>query len=115
MQVNVESPQPGIMMVRLLGDLDMNEATGFRHTLADAVMEAKRGVILELAEVGFMDSSGIAVLIEGLKWCRAQALPYILTHLTPGVKMVIELARLEDFFTIAGDVEEAMALIPALS
>ena len=115
MQVNVESPQPGIMMVRLLGDLDMNEATGFRHTLADAVMEATRGVILELAEVGFMDSSGIAVLIEGLKWCRARALPYILTHLTPGVKMVIELARLEDFFTIAGDVEEAMALIPGLS
>jgi anti-anti-sigma factor len=62
-----------------------------------------------------MDSSGIAVLIEGLKWCRARALPSILTHLTPGVKMVIELARLEDFFTIAGDVEEAMALIPALS
>jgi anti-anti-sigma regulatory factor len=61
-----------------------------------------------LADITFMDSSGLAVLIEGLKWSRGRALPYVLTHVTPGVQRVLELARLEDLLPIAPSVEEAV-------
>ena len=115
MHVAIESPQPGITVVRPQDTLDMNSVPAFRHTLEAEVQRAERGLIVALAEVTFMDSSGIAVLIEGLKWSRGRALPYMLTQLTPAVQMVIELARLEHFFTIAESVDDALARITQAS
>ena len=115
MHVAIESPQTGITVVRPQGTLDMNSVPAFHHILESEVQQAGRGLIVALAEVNFMDSSGIAVLIEGLKWSRARALPYMLTQLTPAVQMVIELARLEHFFTIAESVEDAVARITQAS
>jgi anti-sigma B factor antagonist len=103
------------MVLRLAGDLGMNEVTTFRPMLEKAVQKAQHGVIVLLSELNFMDSSGVAVLIEGLKWSQRRSLPYVLADLTPGVQMVIELARLENFFTIAADLETAIALIPNAS
>jgi len=110
-QVAIESPQMGITVMRPQGTLDMNSVPDFRQTLAAEIQRTGRGLIVALSEVPFMDSSGIAVLIEGLKWSRGRALPYMLTQLTPAVQMVIELARLEHFFTIAASVEDAAAQI----
>ena len=115
MQINIESPQAGVTVLRLVGDLDMNEVATFRPTLARAVQNAQRGVVLLLSELTFMDSSGVAVLIEGLKWSQRRSISYVLADLTLGVQMVMELARLENFFTIAGNLEEAIALIPGAS
>lgn len=115
MHVAIESLQTGITVVRPQGTLDMNSVPAFRHTLEAEVHRAGHGLIVVLSEVKFMDSSGIAVLIEGLKWSRARALPYILTQLTPAVQMVIELARLEHFFTIAASVEDAVTRITQAS
>lgn len=115
MHVAIESPQTGITVVRPQGTLDMNSVPAFRRTLEAAVQQAGRGLIVVLAEVAFMDSSGLAVLIEGLKWSRGRTLPYVLTQLTPAVQMVIELARLEHFFTIVESVEDAVAQITQTS
>ena len=89
----------------------MSNVTAFRQTLQQEVQRAKRGLIVLLSDVAFMDSSGIAVLIEGLRWSRERHLPYVLAQLTPAVRMVIELARLENFFTIAETTEVATTLI----
>jgi anti-sigma B factor antagonist len=110
-QVAIESPQTGITAVHPQGTLDMNSVPDFRQTLEAEVQRAERGLIVDLSAVTFMDSSGIAVLIEGLKWSRGRALPYMLTQLTPAVQMVLELARLEHFFPIAESVEDAVAQI----
>ncbi|MEE9533517.1 MAG: STAS domain-containing protein [Acidimicrobiia bacterium] len=112
MQITIESPQSGITVMRPKDALEMSNAYAFRQLLQAEVQRAERGLILLLAEMKFSDSSGIAVLIEGLRWSRDRTLPYVLAHLTPAVQMVIELARLENFFTIAGSLEEALALIP---
>jgi anti-sigma B factor antagonist len=89
----------------------MHNVSAFRRTLQTEVRRARRGLILCLADVAFVDSSGVAVLIEGLKWSRERGLPYVLVRLPAAVKMVIELARLENFFTIADSLEEATSLI----
>lgn len=115
MHIALDSPQPGITIIRLTGTLDMNSVPGFRSILETQVHDARRGLILVLAEVKFIDSSGVAVLIEGFKWSRSRQLPYVLTHLPAPVKMVIELARLENFFTIVAEVDEAIALIMRFS
>lgn len=113
MQVIVESLPAGITLVRPAEGLELNTVSAFRRTLQTEVQRADRGVVLWLADVTFIDSSGIAVLIEGLKWSRERGLPYVLVQLPAAVQMVIELARLENFFTIAGSLEEAIRLILA--
>ena len=115
MQVRIESPASGITVLHLKDALEMSNVATFRQTLRAEVERAEQGVILQLAEVKFIDSSGIAVLIEGLRWSRERDMPYILTHLTPDVMMVIELARLDNFFTIADSLEAAVALIAEAS
>jgi anti-sigma B factor antagonist len=89
----------------------MSNVPTFRQTLQTEVDRAQHGLVLLLSEVPFIDSSGIAVLIEGLKWSRQRTIPYVLAQLTPAVQMVIELARLQHFFTIAEDLESATDLI----
>lgn len=111
MHVTIESTQHDVTVLHLEGDVDMQEVTTFRQTLQTAVKEAGRGVVIELAQVPFVDSSGLAVLIEGLKWSRERALPFVLTHLSPSVQMAMELSHLEGFFTIAGTLEDAFGLI----
>ncbi len=93
----------------------MGNISTFRQTLQDEIQRVERGLILLLTEVTFIDSSGVAVLIEGLKWSRERDVPYVLAQLTPAVKMVIELARLDNFFTVADSLEAATALIPDAS
>ena len=105
-----ESPQPGMTVVRPQGPLDMHSVPAFHQILEAAVQRAERGLIVALADITCMDSSGLAVLIEGLKWSRGRALPYVLTHVTPAVQRVLELARLEHLFPIAPSVEEAARL-----
>jgi anti-sigma B factor antagonist len=113
--INVESSPDGITILRPAEGLDMSNVTAFRHTLQEEVQRATRGVIVLLTEVAFIDSSGIAVLIEGLKWSRERHLPYILAQLPPAVRMVLELARLENFFTITANLAEATARITPAS
>ncbi|HEY7495321.1 MAG TPA: STAS domain-containing protein [Candidatus Tectomicrobia bacterium] len=111
MHVTIESPQPGITVLRLAGGLEMQNVSTFRQTLQTEVRRAQRGLIVLLAEVPFIDSAGIAVLIEGLKWSHARSLPYILAQLPSAVQMVIQLARLENFFTVAHSLEDATTMI----
>ena len=111
MQVTIESLPAGITLVRPAEGLEMNNVSTFRRTLQSEVQRADRGLVLLLTDVTFIDSSGVAVLIEGLKWSRERGLPYVLVQLPAAVKMVIELARLENFFTIAESLEEATSLI----
>jgi anti-sigma B factor antagonist len=85
----------------------MHSVPAFHQILEAEVQRAARGLIAALADITCMDSSGLAVLIVGLKWSRGRALPYVLTHVPPAVQRVLELARLEHFFPIASSVEEA--------
>ena len=107
MHVAIESPQPGMTVVRPQGPLDMHSVPAFHQILEAEVQRAERGLIVALADITCMDSSGLAVLIAGLKWSRGRALPYVLTHVPPAVQRVLELVRLEHFFPIASSVEEA--------
>jgi anti-sigma B factor antagonist len=93
----------------------MHSVPAFHQTLAAAVQRAACGLIVAVADVTYVDSAGLAALIEGLRWSRGQALPYLLTPLTPAVQRVLELARLEHVFPIAASVEDAVAQITQMS
>lgn len=111
MQIDIESTPHKITVLHVSGDVDMNEVTSLRQALQQVIHTAQGGLIVVLAQVPFIDSAGIAVLIEGLKWSRERGVAFVLSDLTPPVQLVIELTRLEQVFTIADTLADGLALI----
>ena len=70
--------------------------------------EARR-MVLNLADVGYMDSSACAVLVQSLRRMRELGGKVYLTGLQPRVKGILEIQRLVSIFTVVKD--EADALI----
>ncbi len=64
------------------------------------VLRRATGVKVDLRQVAYLDSSGISVLIQGLKMAQEQLVDYVLLDPSPKVQAVIELSQLQDFFKI---------------
>ncbi len=97
-------------VVRLKGDVDMNSSPDVRSNLG-AVFKQPGGKILvvNLAGVRYMDSSGIATLVEAMQNCMKSGMRLRLAELSPPVRDVFELARLASVFEIFPSVNEAVS------
>jgi anti-sigma B factor antagonist len=98
----------GIDIVALAGRLVMADVPQVRQRLLAVVEQGDGKLILDLAEVGFMDSSGLSVLVSVFKAARLKSGDVALLHLNPTVRSLIELTRLHQVFSIFDD--ETMAL-----
>jgi anti-sigma B factor antagonist len=99
--------QPGTIIVDVTGDVDMNASPGLRRTLLESVRKTPR-LVVNLSEVQYVDSSGIASLVEVLKEARDKKKRLILFGLNPAVREALQLTRLTKIFEILGSEEEAL-------
>ena len=95
-----------IVVVTLQGDIDLEQSTRMRQNLLDILGDA-RAVIVDLADVTMIDSSGIASLLEGFQEARKKGKDFILAAPGDPVMRVLRLARLDTVFQIADDVTAA--------
>ncbi|MBK7541122.1 MAG: STAS domain-containing protein [Candidatus Competibacteraceae bacterium] len=98
----------GIDVIALAGRLVMADVPQVRQRLLETVERGGGKLILDLAEVGFMDSSGLSVLVSTFKAARLKNGEVVLLHPSPTVRSLIELTRLQQIFSIFDD--ENMAL-----
>lgn len=98
----------GIDVIALAGRLVMDDVPQVRQRLLETVERGGGKLILDLAEVGFMDSSGLSVLVSTFKAARLKNGEVVLLHPSPTVRSLIELTRLQQIFSIFDD--ENMAL-----
>ena len=99
----------GIDIVALTGRHHMADVPDVRQKLLATVEQGGGKLILDLAEVGFMDSSGLSVLVSVFKAARAKGGDVALLHLNPTVRSLIELTRLQQVFAIFDDEAAARA------
>jgi anti-sigma B factor antagonist len=93
-------------LVRLRGEVDLSWSQQVRRTiLAALVVTGKVGV--EMSEVSYIDSSGIAALVEGLQNAKSKGKQFALVAVSTAVMAVLQLARLDRVFTIFPDLESA--------
>jgi anti-sigma B factor antagonist len=98
-------------VVHVDGDIDLKTSPELRAAILD--LYEKRGqerVIIDLAGVNYIDSSGVASLVEGLQEAKKRNARFILCALNDAPRRVLELTRLTKVFEIARTVEEALAL-----
>jgi len=101
--------QGDAVIASLVGEIDLHNSPQVRAALLETLNREKpKRLILNLAGVPYMDSSAIAVLVESLQKLRKTGGKIYLTNLQPRVKGLLEIARLDAIFVIAGSEEEAM-------
>ena len=90
-------------LLRLRGDVDMNTSSDVRSALAEVFKQGSTGmraILIDLSQVRYMDSSGIATLVEAMQNCLKKGARLRLFELSPPVRDVFELARLANVFEI---------------
>lgn len=105
---HVTEQQGGTTVVRLKGDVDLQHSPEARKVLLAAVKGGKP-VVVDLSEVSYIDSSGVASLVEGLQQARKLGSQLALAAVSDGAMRVLHLARLDKVFVIADDVAGAVA------
>ena len=96
------------MRVCISGEVDLSWSRAVRRAVLDALATGKP-VAVDLSAVEYIDSSGIAALVEGLQGARSRRQPFVLVAVSGPVRAVLELARLDSVFTLAPSVDEAFA------
>ena len=98
----------GAMIAVLEGDIDLQQAPKLRRTLLDGLLE-KTDMIVDLGGVTYIDSSGIACLVEAFQTARKNGAYFALASVSAGAMRVLELSRLDMVFTIRANIDDALA------
>lgn len=66
----IEKRDNGIGVVRLEGRIDITSAANVKQLFASAVADGSPRLVVDLADVTFIDSSGLSALVSGLRSAR---------------------------------------------
>ncbi len=93
----------------VMGDIDLYNSPEIRKALLGALREQRAPrVIVNLKNVKYIDSSGVASLVEALKVSRDLKSRFILFGLSPAAREVLELSRLIRVFEVHETEDEAL-------
>lgn len=92
------------ILVCVTAEIDFNLSPRLRDDLAK-VIDAHRParLIIDLSQVPYMDSSGVATLVETLQIQRKAGGKLVLCSLQPKVLGIFQISRLDSLFLIADD------------
>ena len=89
------------------GEIDANTVQAFHETETEAASEASR-VVIDLADVTFVDSSGLGALIAARRSARESGGSLVLVSPPPLVRRLLGSTHLDDVFAIYDSLDEAI-------
>ncbi|MBU0639144.1 MAG: STAS domain-containing protein [Planctomycetes bacterium] len=99
--------EDGQRIVQISGEVDLGSSPQLRTMLVELASQRPARVIVDLAGVGYMDSSGVGTMVELKRTIERNGGEVVLAALQPRVRSVFEITQLDKFFVIATDVAEA--------
>lgn len=96
-----------IEIVEVEGDVDLYSSPQLRNVLIELTKDESRAILVDLGNVRYMDSSGVATLVEALQQVGKYSGQLKLANLKDAVKDVFELSRLDTVFDIYENVKAA--------
>lgn len=99
--------RPPFKVLCLSGDVDLHSSPEAREAIL-ACLKQKCAVLVDLSAVTYMDSSGVASLVEGYQTAKKQGLKFGLVAVAQPVMNVLKLARLDTVFPIHASFEECV-------
>jgi len=102
--------QEGAVIVSFEGDVDLQTSPDARKVLLECV-QRKQPILVDLSKVGYIDSSGVASLVECFQSARKVGQNLALVSVSDGALRVLQLARLDKVFKICDTVEDGIAAV----
>jgi len=95
-------------VVVLEGDVDLEHSPAARKVLLECLQQG-RHVLVDMSGVSYIDSSGVASLVEAFQNARRKGTRFALAAVSSSALRVLELARLDKVFTIYRTVADGTA------
>jgi anti-sigma B factor antagonist len=109
--LEVDESHAPVVVVRLSGEVDVFSAPRLREKIIELVTEGRRLIVVDLDAVQFLDSTGLGVLVGGLKRVRSHDGDMNLVCNEPRVLRVFELTRLGGVFAVHHTVTDAVTTL----
>ncbi|MFT5207081.1 MAG: anti-sigma B factor antagonist [Candidatus Omnitrophota bacterium] len=100
------SDENGITIAKVEGEINISTSPALKKEF-EKIETAN--VVINLELVGYVDSSGLATLVEVLKKVRAKGGALHLTHLSDKVVSLFEITKLDKLFGIFSNDEDAIS------
>jgi anti-sigma B factor antagonist len=104
MDCNIRT-EGGFSIVALSGEVDLHYSPEARKQILEQ-LNKNNHVLVDLSGVSYIDSSGIASLVEGLQLARTKKLQFGLVGVSEAAQQVLQLARLDKVFPIKDSIKE---------
>ncbi|CAL9339264.1 anti-sigma factor antagonist [Streptomyces sp. enrichment culture] len=109
LSVTVEVPREDAVLLTVGGDLDAVTAAELQQHLAAQLRQGRRHVLLDIAGVPFMDSSGMNIILRVYQEVRdASGGVYVISP-TPAVRRILDLTGVSLTVPILDSVDEALS------
>ena len=102
-----QTDRPNVLPLE--GEIDLHVAPGISASMKSMLGEKPPQFVVDLSRVSYIDSSGLAVLIEGMQNVTSYGGKFALAGLQESVRPIFEIARLDQVFRIFPDVDAALA------
>ena len=109
MQCNIRS-ENSIDILELSGEVDLNHSPALRKNILNSLKNDKP-LLIDMSGVTYIDSSGIASLVEGFQTAKSASLAYGLLSPSVTTLQVLKLTRLDKIFALHDTVEHFQAQV----
>ncbi|MFJ3222487.1 STAS domain-containing protein [Streptomyces sp. NPDC086783] len=109
--VDVTLPREGVALFTVEGFLDVDTVPELRRHLSDQVSRGRYHLLLDLAAVSFMDSSGINALLQAREQTRSVGGSVRLISPTPTVRRILDLTGVNMAVPSSESVDAALAQV----
>jgi anti-sigma B factor antagonist len=101
------SEQPNVLA--LDGEIDLHVSPRVAISLRQMLKKKPARLVVDLGRVTYIDSSGLAVLIEAMQHVTEYGGLFAIAGMRETVRSIFEIARLDQVFRIFPDVDSALA------
>jgi anti-sigma B factor antagonist len=107
MEIEIKDYQ-GMKVMALSGEIDMYTSPALREEMMGLIDKRVTPLLVDFKGVPYIDSSGIATFVEGLKRMMSYGGRLKLIGLLEGVKEIFSFSKLDKVFEIYGSFEDAL-------
>jgi anti-sigma B factor antagonist len=105
----VEKEVDGVTVLSLAGRVTLGEGSSLLRTkIKEALSQGKTRLVLDLAEVGYIDSAGLGTLVAGFTSAQSQGASLKLANLTKRFNEQLHITKLVTVFDVYDTVEDAV-------
>jgi len=101
LQIEVRTAEEFVQVVPI-GEIDVYSAPAFKEELFTVIQNTKKNLVIDGEKLDYIDSTGLGVLIGGLKRMREKGLSITITGLNPNIYKLFTITALDKPFNIKG-------------